>query len=103
MLKCKYRRGDIIVSLSIGWWFLILLGGVTVVTFFWQYISKFIKLSWYIILQLILGIVILFFFNIFGQLINTYIPLNIITAFVVGIFRIPGLIVLIIIKLFIIS
>ncbi|MGD9677773.1 MAG: pro-sigmaK processing inhibitor BofA family protein [Vulcanibacillus sp.] len=91
------------MNLSIGWWFLILLGGVTVVTFFWQYISKLIKFGWYIILQVILGIVIIFFFNIFGQLINMYIPLNIITAFVAGIFRIPGLIILIIIKLSIIS
>lgn len=89
-------------NLSIGWWLLILLVGVALITFFWRYISKIVKVSSYLVIQLVLGFIILFLFNIFGQLINVYIPLNFITAFVAGIFRIPGVVILIIIKMFIV-
>ncbi len=90
------------INLNIGVWFLILFGGVIFVIIFWKYILKILKLSWVLVLQFVLGLMILFIFNIFGQLINVYIPLNIITAFIAGVFRIPGLIVLIVIKMFIV-
>lgn len=86
-------------SLSIGWWFLILILGIIIIVFCGKYILKLVNLFWRILLQIIIGFIILFFFNIFGQLINLYLPLNFFTAGIVGILRIPGLIFLILLKI----
>lgn len=90
-------------QLNIGWWFLILLGGITIFVFFGQTFIKVLKWSSYVILQFAIGSIILIFFNMIGQLIDIRLPLNLVTAFVVGILGLPGLFTLIIIKLFIIQ
>jgi inhibitor of the pro-sigma K processing machinery len=56
--------------------------------------TRFLKL----IFQLAAGAVFLIVFNMAGNLFNIYIPLNPITAFFAGIFQIPGIAFLLIVK-----
>ncbi len=51
--------------------------------------------------KFIIGALMLFFVNAFGTFINFHIPINGITAFVSGILGIPGVILLIAVKQFI--
>lgn len=87
--------GDINFFLLFG----ILGVGLIAVAFFGNYLKKALNISWYILIQLALGALFIFLFNIFGQLINIYLPINIVTAGVVGILGIPGLVTLIVFKL----
>lgn len=85
-------------GLSIGWWVLILLGGISLFVFFGNNILKLVKVTGIGVLKIAIGLMILFFFNIFGQLISFQLPINLITGLTVGILGIPGLITLILIK-----
>ncbi len=57
---------------------------------------KYIK---WIIKSLILSLVLIFITNIIGVYINVNIPLNVWTILIVGIFRLPGIVILIILFL----
>ena len=57
---------------------------------------KFLKTIKWIIESLLLGLVILFVFNLIGVYINVNIPINIFTILIVGFLRIPGLVAIII-------
>jgi len=89
-------------EMNIGLIFLILLGGITVVVFFGQTLLKLSKIIWKASLHIIIGAIILFLFNLIGQLIQFEIPLNPITALIVGLLGIPGFISLLIIRIWII-
>ena len=54
---------------------------------------KYIK---WVIKSLILAIVLLFAVNVCGRYININIPINVYTLFIAGVFKVPGIIVLII-------
>jgi inhibitor of the pro-sigma K processing machinery len=56
--------------------------------------TRFLKL----IFQLVAGVFFLIIFNLGGNLFNISIPLNPITAFFAGIFQIPGIAFLLIVK-----
>lgn len=85
-------------ELNIGWFFLMLIGGITIFVFFGQKIMKILELLWYVILQIAVGSLILFLFNLVGQFINLNIPLNLVTALFVGMLGVPGIATLSIIK-----
>lgn len=57
---------------------------------------KFIK---WILKSLLLGIVIIFVFNIIGVYLNLNIPVNVWTIIIVGILKVPGLIMLLILSI----
>ncbi|MBR6517364.1 MAG: pro-sigmaK processing inhibitor BofA family protein [Bacilli bacterium] len=57
---------------------------------------KFLKTIKWIIESLLLGLGILFVFNLIGVYINVNIPINIFTILIVGFLRIPGLVAIII-------
>ena len=54
-----------------------------------------------IVLNVIIGAVLLFFANIAGQYAHFHIPINPVTALLTGFLRIPGLLALIAIKLYV--
>jgi inhibitor of the pro-sigma K processing machinery len=56
--------------------------------------SRFLKL----IFQFVAGVFFLILFNLAGNLLNISIPLNPITAFFAGIFQVPGIAFLLIVK-----
>ena len=57
---------------------------------------KFFKMVKWIIESVLLGLGILFIFNLIGVYINVNIPINIFTVLIVGFLRIPGLVAVII-------
>ena len=57
---------------------------------------KFFKMVKWIIESVLLGLGILFIFNLIGVYINENIPINIFTVLIVGFLRIPGLVAVII-------
>lgn len=57
---------------------------------------KFLKTIKWIIESVLLGLGILFVFNLIGVYINVNIPINIFTVLIVGFLRIPGLVAIII-------
>lgn len=57
---------------------------------------KFLKAIKWIIESVLLGLGILFVFNLIGVYINVNIPINIFTVLIVGFLRIPGLVAVII-------
>ena len=57
---------------------------------------KFFKAIKWIIESVLLGLGILFIFNLIGVYINVNIPINIFTVLIVGFLRIPGLVAVII-------
>lgn len=54
---------------------------------------KYVK---WVLKSIIIAILLLFAVNVCGRYININIPINVYTVFIVGIFKIPGIIVLII-------
>jgi inhibitor of the pro-sigma K processing machinery len=54
-------------------------------------------------LQLVIGAVLLFFANLVGEMAGFHIPINPVTALLTGFLRLPGVLALIVIKLYIIS
>lgn len=72
------------------------LGFIIIGWFFKISLSKIIKL----ILNSILGGILIYFINYFGASIGMHIGLNAITSVFVGIFGIPGVLLLLAVKLF---
>lgn len=85
-------------------WFIPLLV-VTVVffTFFSKLVWKPVKWIGYVGVHLVIGGLLLFLFNIIGERIGMYIPINPATALIIGFLRLPGLMSLIAIKLLILN
>lgn len=52
-----------------------------------------------LIINIILGIVVLWLINKFGGTLGIFIPINIITALIVGIIGLPGVIILVLLNL----
>ncbi|HHU81208.1 MAG: pro-sigmaK processing inhibitor BofA family protein [Bacilli bacterium] len=57
---------------------------------------KFIK---WMLKSILLGVVIIFVFNIIGVYLNLNIPVNVWTIIIVGILKVPGLIMLLILSI----
>lgn len=89
-------------DLDLKWWFIILIVSVLIAVFRYRYITKLLNFSWYIIIHIAIGAIFVFLFNIFGELVNIYIPINLFTSSAVGLLGIPGLATLLIIKFLII-
>lgn len=53
------------------------------------------------IVKVMIGALLLFFLNTFGQLIGVHVPINFITASISGFLGLPGIIVLVAIKQFV--
>jgi len=79
-------------ELSIGWWVIILIVSISLIAFFGNQLMKIFRLGWFFLVQIVIGSVFIFLFNVVGELINLYIPLNIFTSLTAGLLGIPGLI-----------
>lgn len=72
--------------------------GIIILAFIVWLFGKSVKLLFKFIANSLVGFVILLLFNFFGSLIGVHLPITIITAFVTGVFGIPGILVLLILK-----
>ncbi|MGP4038944.1 pro-sigmaK processing inhibitor BofA family protein [Gracilibacillus sp. D59] len=61
-----------------------------------------IKGSGQVVMKVTLGILFLFFFNLFGASFGLHIPINVFTAVIVGVLGIPGIACLTAINVFVI-
>lgn len=82
---------------------LYVIGGLVLLVTLNQWFPNVLKWAGYAVLNLIIGGVLLFLFNLIGNAFDFYIPVNPITAFVIGFLRLPGLLVLVTIKLLVVG
>ena len=73
---------------------------VFVLIIFFKIIKKPIRLIFKLLLNTLLGFVVLIVFNLLGSVFGFAIPISLISALVVGILGLPGLIILILIQIF---
>lgn len=59
-----------------------------------------IKILGKLLINGVLGVILLFLVNTAGQYFNFYIPINEVTALIAGFFGVPGIIFLVVFKLF---
>ncbi|WP_097028523.1 pro-sigmaK processing inhibitor BofA family protein [Clostridium peptidivorans] len=81
----------------IGYFLVAIIALIIIVKLFAWPITILIKL----VLNAVAGAVLLFLVNLVGSLVNFSIGINAITALIAGFFGVPGVIVLIVLKLFI--
>ena len=72
---------------------------VLVLIIFFKIIKKPIRLIFKILLNTIFGFIILFFFNLIGAIFGITVSISLINALVIGVFGLPGLAILIILKI----
>lgn len=64
-------------------------------------VTKPIRWVGFFALQVVIGAVLLFLANLLGEIAGFHVPINPVTAVLTGFLRIPGLLALVVIKLFI--
>ncbi len=89
--------------MDIQWWSLIAVGSVVFFMVISRSVVKPLKWIWFGVLYTSMGAVVLFLLNLIGEWVEFRIPINPITSFITGFLGIPGLLTLILIKLFIVN
>ena len=80
---------------------ILLLAGVVVALYVLiKILAAPIKLIFKLLLNAVLGFLLLFLANFVGGFFNFYIPVNLVTCLISGVFGIPGVIFLVIVMLF---
>jgi inhibitor of the pro-sigma K processing machinery len=75
--------------------------GFLLLVFASKSVARPIRWAGMIVLQIVIGAILLFFANLVGEMAGFHIPINPITAFIAGVLRLPGLLALVVIKLYI--
>lgn len=71
---------------------------ILILVFILWLLGKSLRLMVKFVLNALVGFVMLLFFNFFGVLLGIYLPVNIITSFITGVFGIAGIAILLILK-----
>ncbi|OAJ72819.1 transcriptional regulator [Brevibacillus sp. SKDU10] len=66
-------------------------------------VSRPLRWTGTIAINVIIGAILLYFSNFFGEMAGFYVPINPVTAIIAGFLRIPGLLALIVIRLFLLG
>ncbi|WP_435619340.1 pro-sigmaK processing inhibitor BofA family protein [Thermoanaerobacterium thermosulfurigenes] len=72
--------------------------GIIILAFVVWLFGKSIKILFKFVVNSIIGYIFLLIFNFFGSIFGLTLHLNIVNAFVAGVFGIPGIVVLLILK-----
>ncbi|MDI6605265.1 MAG: pro-sigmaK processing inhibitor BofA family protein [Thermoanaerobacteraceae bacterium] len=72
--------------------------GIIVLAFLVWLFGISLKILFRFIINSIIGFAFLLIFNFFGAIIGIHLPITILTSFIVGVFGIPGILILIILK-----
>ncbi|MGE5701127.1 MAG: pro-sigmaK processing inhibitor BofA family protein [Clostridia bacterium] len=86
--------------MGVEWGIFIVVIGFLLVVAASKSVTKPLRWAGFIALQLVIGTMLLFFANVVGELAGYHIPINPVTALVTGFLRIPGLLALVVIKLY---
>ena len=89
-------------NFDIVWALVILFFGTILFIFFGQSFSKILRAAWYGIFYVGVGAFGLFLLNLVLDFFNQHIAINLVTALITGILGIPGIIALLLIKLFVV-
>jgi len=73
--------------------------GLLIVYIICKILSVPLKIIWRLVVNALIGAGILFLFNLFGGLVGITLPINTLNALVVGVLGIPGVILLLVLKL----
>ena len=88
-------------NIDIVWALVILFFGTILFVFFGQSVTKIVKAAWYGVFYVGAGAFGLFILNLVLDFFNQHIAINFVTALITGILGIPGIIALLLIKIFI--
>lgn len=83
------------------WMIALLVVGFLFVVAISKSVTKPFRWIGFLALQVVIGAVLLFFANLVGELAGFHVAINPVTAILAGFLRIPGLLALVVIKLFI--
>ncbi|TCW34247.1 inhibitor of the pro-sigma K processing machinery [Thermohydrogenium kirishiense] len=72
--------------------------GIIIIAFIVWLFGKSVKILFKFVLNSIVGYVFLLIFNFFGSIFGLTLQANIINAFIAGVFGIPGIIILLVLK-----
>ncbi len=86
--------------MGIEWGIAIVVVGFLLVVAASKSVTKPLRWVGLVALQLVIGAVLLFFANLVGEMAGYHIPINPITALLGGFLRIPGVLALIVIRLY---
>ncbi|PTM56955.1 pro-sigmaK processing inhibitor BofA family protein [Desmospora activa] len=86
-----------------GWWLLVGVASLLLLMVISRSIIKPLRWVWYGILYTAVGGLVLFVLNLAGDLIDFRLPINPVTAMITGLLGLPGLICLIVVKLFLVG
>ncbi|NRS49504.1 pro-sigmaK processing inhibitor BofA family protein [Brevibacillus sp. HB2.2] len=87
--------------MTTGWVIALIVVGILLVIAVSKSVTSPIRWIGFGIMQVVIGALLLFFTNLVGELANFHIPINPVTALLVGLLRLPGLAALIVIKLWV--
>ncbi|ASJ56628.1 transcriptional regulator [Brevibacillus formosus] len=87
--------------MTTGWVIALIVVGILLVIAASKSVTGPVRWIGFGIMQVVIGALLLFFTNLVGELANFHIPINPVTALLVGLLRLPGLAALIVIKLWV--
>lgn len=87
--------------MAIEWVIGLVVTGIMLVIAASKSVARPIRWVGFAAMQVVIGAILLFFANLVGELASFHIPINPVTALLVGFLRLPGLAALIVIKLWV--
>jgi len=88
---------------ELQWWMAAAVAGVVIFMVVSRSLTKPIRWIWYSLVYTAVGAVVLFLLNLAGEWINFRIPVNPVTSLITGLLGLPGLVCLIVVKVFLIG
>jgi len=87
--------------MSVEWVIGLVIAGIMLLIAASKSVTRPIRWIGFAAMQVVIGAILLFFANVIGEMASFHIPINPITAMLVGFLRLPGLAALIVIKLWV--
>jgi len=88
--------------MGMEWWIGLLVIGLLILAALSKSIVKPLRWLGFVALQVVVGGVLLFVVNLVGEMAGFHIPINPVTALLIGLLRLPGLAALLVITLYIV-
>ncbi|MFD1428590.1 inhibitor of the pro-sigma K processing machinery [Kroppenstedtia sanguinis] len=89
--------------MAIEWWLLAVVVSVILFMLISRSVVKPLRWIWYSLLYSAVGALLLFVLNLAAEWMEFRIPINPVTAFITGVLGLPGLVCLVLVKLFLLA